>query len=260
MTSLKTISGERYTELKEKVSQDVDAEKSFQEAHLEVCQLTYLCLNGKLTTDGFPVDGKSLKKLPYNSYLAIFGEKDYSGNTLYNARLEHGIAQGESELDDEGKPTAKAQVHMNCRQYLNRIRNGIRKLVDPQMAAWPAKPKSAKAKKKQTAAERNRQAKIATDPKFAAQQRAKQEFLEKLEIAENEYSAASQEIDARLAQIKEDKIASLKGQRAKLPPSTLVSLAAWTKSLEDAVGVINGRLSTRKVTAKKSPRRSRKSS
>jgi hypothetical protein len=67
-------------------------------------------------------------------------------------------------------------------------------------------------------------------------------------------------MDAKLAQIKEDKIASLKGQRAKLPPSTLVSLTAWTKSLEDAVGVIDGRLSTRKKTAKKTPRRSRKSS
>ncbi len=257
MNTLKTISGERYTELREKVSQDVDAEKSFQEAHTEVCRLTYLCLGGKLT-EGFPTEGKSLKKLAYKNYLAIFGEKDYSGNTLYNARLAHGIKRGESELDDDGKPTANAQVHVNCRQYLNRIRKGIRQLVDPQMAAWPAKPKSQKAKKKQSAKELNRQAKIATDPKFAAQERAREELLEKVAVAVEKYSVASQKLDAKLAEIKEAKIAGTKP--SKLSDLTLVSLTTWTKAFEDAVGVIDGRLSTRKIVKKKAPRRSRKSS
>ena len=251
MATLRTLNRDTYAELSSKIGKDVDSETAALESKNENCQFVYTLIGGKLAKDGFPLAGKSLKKLSYDTYLAIFGEKDYKGNTLYNARVAYGLANGESNLDSDGKATSNAQVHTNARKYLERIRYGVRKLVDPSMCAWPAKPQTPQAKKKMTDKERNRQARIATDPKFAAQERVKAERIENVERVMEDFDSSLLDVQGHIARIEKGSKEALKGQRAKISDENIAILVAFTKALEDVSGVFTGRLATRKMPSRK---------
>ena len=251
MATLHTMNRNTYTELSSKVSNDVKSELASLERKLEVCRYVYTLIGGKLTDSGFPKSGSPLQKISYDTYLAIFGEKDYKGNTLYNARMEYGLANGESELDDNEKVTSEAQVHRNTRTYLKRIRTAIREYVDPAMCAWPTRPPSKKAKKKKSDKEHKRQAKIAADPEFAAKERAKAERIELVERLVKEFDSSLLDVQGHIASIEKGSKEAMKGHRDKISDENISTLAAFTKALEDVSGVFTGRLVTRKTPSRK---------
>jgi len=252
MPTLKTINTTDYNILSTLIAADEDAKANASDKHIEVCRKVYRLIGGVLNADGYPV--KSLgKRSTYNNIAGIFGDNDTSGNTIYNSRKKYGKANGESEVDNAGNDTGNAPIRRNCRKYTSRIKRTISDQIDPQMI-WPTPPKATKQDKRETAAERKRQAKMALDPKFAAKQKALFEKTAQIDAAKVKYETSLATLEVKLDDIKAQQKDKLKGKRSQLPDDTPTVLANWTKALDDCAGVIDGRLATRAKT-KRQPRK-----
>jgi|TARA_R110002020_G_scaffold321131_1_gene537052 hypothetical protein len=254
MPSLKTINTTDYNILSTKIADDENAKADASDKHIIVCRDVYTLIGGVLNDAGFPANGKSLgKRLTYKNLVGIFGAHEVPGNTVYNARRAYGKANGEPTLDGEGNDTGNSPIRRNCRKYISRIKKTISEQVDPQMV-WPTPPKATKQDKRNKAAERKREAKMATDPEFAAKQKAIFEKAAQIDAAVTEYETSLATLLVKLDDIKAQQKDKLKGKRSQLPDDTPTVLASWTKALDGCAGVIDGRLTTRAKT-KRQPRK-----
>ena len=254
MPNLKTINTTDYNILSTKIAADEDAKASASDKHIIVCRDVYTIIGGVLNDAGFPANGKSLgKRLTYKNLAGIFGAHEVPGNTVYNARRAYGKANGEPTLDNDGNDTGNSPIRQNCRKYVSRIKKTISDQIDPQLV-WPTPPKATKQDKREKAAERRREAKMAVDPKFAAKQNALFEKTAQIDAAKSKYEASLAALLGKLDNIKAQQKDKLKGKRSQLPDDTPTVLANWTKALDDCARVIDGRLATRAKT-KRQPRK-----
>ena len=248
--TIKTMSSKAYDDLKLKVCADVEADSASTTAMLDVAKAIYVALGGKLSQDGMAA-GKGLgASISYPNYLLIFGNKDSSGHTVYNARVAYGKAHG--EIDDD---TAKCQLHVNTRDYQRRQKQAIKTYVDGRIV-FPKAPKSEKSKAAEEKRETRHAVKMASDPKYAAAHNAKvaneTEADKVVETFEVFHAGATAHLDQLQSRVAENS----KGPRAKMSQSSLDTIRECTAFLESVTGVLEGKLVTRAKPKKRYTRKS----